>query len=431
VTCQISTTITQVPVAPNTSCSPATDDAAIMRATTSSFVHSAPPVLQPHGAPSKAPKTKEPRLRSNSKPAKKTAGARRPRSSTTMVANANNYNNKAAVQSKKKQKTKAAATMASFGAADTTIASTTSGYCSSDSSAPPTAPPVKLLSVLHTSSRSQQPMVVRTTPVAAVKPNTVLQHLLKKHGMPSLRIRANNNKQQQQSSAAGTFSNTSISALRLASFGSKLLTAVDAADLATLRQMFALGVSPNPCNKFADDVLFTTCKRSSSSSSDAAAATTTANAAATASFDKTFNANNNAVFDCFIQHGANVRVVDQTGRTCLHYCAWAESFNEHIVSTLLRHDPYQLFREDYRGQTPLDHVHDGVAAEWNEFLRQHFDRLYGAGRLPALIQSLKVQREQEATTATTTATSSSWTARQLDDIKELVGASRSGRTKSM
>jgi hypothetical protein len=273
-------------------------------------------------------------------------------------------------------------------------------------------------------------MVVRTTPVAAVKPTTVLQTLLKKHGMPSLRIRVMNNNHHSGGSKQYQMTNPAINAineLRLSSFGSKLLTAVDASDIATLRSLFAHGVSPNPCNKFADDVLFTICKRSAAADDNAVA---TPAAAMTATTTPT-----NAVFDCFIDHGADVRVVDANGRTCLHYCAWAETFNEHVVTTILRQDPYQLFREDYRGQTPLDHVHDSVATDWNAYLQQHFGHLYyRAGQWPEMIQSMNQQQQQQQQqnsshneAATTT---SPWTTRQLDDIKELVGAvTGSGRTK--
>jgi hypothetical protein len=270
-------------------------------------------------------------------------------------------------------------------------------------------------------------MVVRTTPVAAVKPTTVLQTLLKKHGMPSLRIRVVNNNHHSGGSKQYQMTNPAINAvneLRLSSFGSKLLTAVDASDIGTLRSLFAHGVSPNPCNKFADDVLFTICKRSAAA--DNVAATSTPATATAMTTTPT-----NAVFDCFIDHGADVRVVDANGRTCLHYCAWAETFNEHMVTTILRQDPYQLFREDYRGQTPLDHVHDSVAADWNAYLQQHFNRLYyRAGQWPEMIQSMNQQQQQQQNSSHNEATTSPWTTRQLDDIKELVGAvTGSGRTK--
>jgi hypothetical protein len=360
---------------------------------------------------------------------KTTKKTRRPKSTTTAAKN-------------KKQKTKPAngGALSSSGCGTLNSRTTTAAAAATGDDTTTTATTTRstaetLLSVLHTSSRSLHAMVVRTTPVAAVKPMTVLQNLLKKHGMPSLRIRAVNNNHHSGGSKQYQTTNPAIMAvneLRKASFGSKLLTAVDASDIVTLRWLFAHGVSPNPCNKFADDVLFTICKRSAAADNAVVVVAATTPSATTTTTD--------AVFDCFIDHGTNVRVVDANGRTCLHYCAWAETFNEHIVATILRQDPYQLFREDYRGQTPLDHVHDSVAADWNAFLQQHFNRLYyRAGQWPEMIQAMNQQQQQqntsnnEAAATAAAATTSPWTARQLDDVKELVGSAvtGSGRTKGM
>lgn len=213
---------------------------------------------------------------------------------------------------------------------------------------------VKLLSVLHTCPRSKFPQEIRTTAVASVKPPQVLQTLLKRHGFHSLRIKAKTANYQLP-----------VSEIRQASLGKKLLEAVDTSNLTILDSLFRQGVSPNASNKFGDDILFTVCKRS-----------------------------NQAVFAKLSDFAVNVRIVDTLGRTPLHYCAWAQRLDTTMVQSLLTMDPQQLFVEDYRGQTPLDHVNDEVAAEWNSFLFHHFASLYGSG-LPSVtdLSSRTIEKE--------------------------------------
>lgn len=143
---------------------------------------------------------------------------------------------------------------------------------------------------------------------------------------------------------------TTPSPLQLASFGTKLVKAVHASDAPLLSSLLECGLSPNPCNQFRDSILDLVCKRA-----------------------------NEPIFQCLLDHNADLQVCDGFGRTPLHHAAWASTFSSVIVHAILKRDPSQAFLEDNRGQTPLEYVRPSLVSQWISFLDEHKDEFWPMG----------------------------------------------------
>ena len=154
------------------------------------------------------------------------------------------------------------------------------------------------------------------------------------------------------------------SPLQLASFGTQLVKAVQKSDIQLLSSLLECGLSPNPCNQFRDSVFF----------------------------DLVIKRSNLPVFECLLNHGCDLQVVDGFGRTPLHHCCWASTFCRPIVEIILERDPVQIFLEDKHGQTPLEYVRANLYGEWNDFLEEVADKYWPMGGQPPRIVSPKEQR---------------------------------------
>jgi hypothetical protein len=171
-------------------------------------------------------------------------------------------------------------------------------------------------------------------------PQSVLMRLVDQQGHPDL--------QRIKSEDAGY--DTMPSPLQLSSFGTQVVLAVHTSDSEMLGKLLSCGLSPNPCNKFRDSVLDLVCKR-----------------------------NSVTIFECLLDHGSDLRVVDGFGRTPLHHCAWASNFSREIAEAIIERDPLQLFIEDKRGQTPMEYVRVNTMSEWSEFLEEMADKFWPKG----------------------------------------------------
>jgi hypothetical protein len=154
------------------------------------------------------------------------------------------------------------------------------------------------------------------------------------------------------------------SPLQLASFGTHLVRAVQTSDTALLGTLLQCGLSPNPCNQFRDSVFF----------------------------DLVIKRSNLVIFECLLQYGCDLQVVDGFGRTPLHHCCWASSFCRPIAEAILDRDPVQIFLEDKHGQTPLEYVRTDLHGEWNDFLEEVADKYWPMGGHPPRIVSPKERR---------------------------------------
>ena len=156
---------------------------------------------------------------------------------------------------------------------------------------------------------------------------------------------------------------TMPSPLQLSSFGTQVVHAVHTDDVTMLGKLLACGLSPNPCNQFRDSILDLVCKR-----------------------------NNVAIFNCLLEHGSDIRVVDGFGRTPLHHCGWASEFSREIAEAILERDPLQLFIEDKRGQTPMEYVRADIMTDWSEFLEEMADKFWPKGGAIAKLSRPKDSR---------------------------------------
>jgi hypothetical protein len=162
-------------------------------------------------------------------------------------------------------------------------------------------------------------------------PQSYFCEILQQHGYnPEYRLKADDSEYDAVPSA-----------LQLASFGILLVKAVHTSDVPFLSRLLECGLSPNPCNQFRDSIVDLVCKRA-----------------------------NRPIFDCLVDHGTDLQVVDGFGRTPLHHSCWASTFCRPIVEAILERDPIQLFLEDKHGQTPLEYVRKEVANEWMDFLEE-------------------------------------------------------------
>ena len=149
------------------------------------------------------------------------------------------------------------------------------------------------------------------------------------------------------------------SALQLSSFGTHLVRAVHTSDTELLSALLECGLSPNPCNQFRDSIVDLVCKRA-----------------------------NHAIFQCLLDHGSDLQILDGFGRTPLHHAAWASTFCQPIVEAILARDPLQLWMEDKHGQTPLEYVRADLHQTWMDFLESHAESILpmGGDRPPRFIQ---------------------------------------------
>jgi hypothetical protein len=157
------------------------------------------------------------------------------------------------------------------------------------------------------------------------------------------------------------------SELQLASFGSDLVRAIHTSDVSLLSALLGCGLSPNPCNQCGDGILGMVCKKA-----------------------------NLPIFQCLLDHGCDLSVVDGFGRTPLHHCCWANTFCKPMVEAILERDPIQLLIEDKHGKTPLEYLGSNIVCDWKSFLDSSVSKYFPAGgRLPQL-KSPKINRSNEA-----------------------------------
>jgi hypothetical protein len=176
-------------------------------------------------------------------------------------------------------------------------------------------------------------------------PQGYLQKLLQNQGHYLPRIKSND-----------TEYDTVPSELQLASFGLDLVRAIHTSDVSLLSALLGCGLSPNPCNQWGDGILGMVCKRA-----------------------------NLPIFQCLLDHGCNLRVVDGFGRTPLHHCCWASTFCKPMVEAIVERDPTQLLIEDKHGKTPLEYLGCNLVCDWKSFVESSVSKYFPVGgRLPPL-----------------------------------------------
>jgi Ankyrin repeats (3 copies) len=127
--------------------------------------------------------------------------------------------------------------------------------------------------------------------------------------------------------------------LQLASYGTYVVALVRNGDECGLKTALSCGLSSNPCNAFGESLLHMICRRG-----------------------------NIKLFNIILHAGCNVQIIDDNGRSPLHYACWATQPNFDIVERLIERDVGLFYMADSRGSLPLAYTRKEHWSAWLEFL---------------------------------------------------------------
>jgi hypothetical protein len=135
--------------------------------------------------------------------------------------------------------------------------------------------------------------------------------------------------------------------LQTASYDVYMIDAVKAFDHEVLADVMEIGLSPNPCNAYAESLVHMVSRRG-----DAKA------------------------LQILVDHGCNLSVADDYGRTPLHDCCWAADPAFEVADIILAADPRLFYMTDARGAVPLSYVRKEHWPLWIEYLESKKDMLW-------------------------------------------------------
>ena len=127
----------------------------------------------------------------------------------------------------------------------------------------------------------------------------------------------------------------------------EFLQAVRNSDLAKIKALHRQGRTMLACNIYSESMIHMACRRSD---------LTTVN--------------------YILSHGADLRGIDDFGRTPLHDACWRATPRFDIVTLLLDIDPDLILTVDIRGSTPLSYVRKEHWLQWCAFLFHQKDRYW-------------------------------------------------------
>jgi hypothetical protein len=135
--------------------------------------------------------------------------------------------------------------------------------------------------------------------------------------------------------------------LQLASYELYMIDVVKAFDHETLGAAMEAGLSPNPCNAYAESLVHMVSRRGDSKG-----------------------------LQILIDNGCNLQVADDYGRTPLHDCCWAADPAFEVAELILAVDPRLFYMTDLRGAVPLTYVRKEHWPLWIEYLESKKDILW-------------------------------------------------------
>jgi hypothetical protein len=148
--------------------------------------------------------------------------------------------------------------------------------------------------------------------------------------------------------------------LQRASYELYLIDVVKAFDHETLASAMEAGLSPNPCNAYAESLVHMVSRRGDAKG-----------------------------LQILIDNGCNLQVADDYGRTPLHDCCWAADPAFEVAELILAVDPRLFYMTDLRGALPLSYVRKEHWPLWIEYLESKKDILWPK-------RKLKIDGEEEA-----------------------------------
>jgi hypothetical protein len=150
------------------------------------------------------------------------------------------------------------------------------------------------------------------------------------------------------------------SPLQRASYELYMIDVVKAFDHETLASAMAAGLSPNPCNAYAESLVHMVSRRGDAKG-----------------------------LQILIDNGCNLQVADDYGRTPLHDCCWAADPAFDVAELILAADPRLFYMTDTRGAVPLSYVRKEHWPAWIDYLESKKDILWPK-------RNLKIDGEEEA-----------------------------------
>jgi hypothetical protein len=152
--------------------------------------------------------------------------------------------------------------------------------------------------------------------------------------------------------------------LQRASYDVYMIDAVKALDHEVLSAALEVGISPNPCNAYAESLVHMVSRRGDSKA-----------------------------LQILVDNGCNLQVADDYGRTPLHDCCWAADPAFEVAEIILAADPRLFYMTDSRGAVPLSYVRKEHWPLWIEYLESKKDMLWPT-------RNIKIVGEEEAPTLT-------------------------------
>jgi hypothetical protein len=135
--------------------------------------------------------------------------------------------------------------------------------------------------------------------------------------------------------------------LQRASYDVYMIDAVKAFDHDILAAAMEVGLSPNPCNAYAESLVHMVSRRG-----------------------------DNKALQILVDSGCNLQVADDYGRTPLHDCCWAADPAFEVADIILAVDPRLFYLTDVRGAVPLTYVRKEHWPLWIEYLESKKDILW-------------------------------------------------------
>lgn len=169
-----------------------------------------------------------------------------------------------------------------------------------------------------------------------IAPQTYLKSLLQSRGYSTTAVKATECAYYNK-----------VTQLQQASYGSFMVEVIRANDVAILRELLEVGLSPNASNAHSESIVHLACRMGF------------------VDIVKTL-----LDFDCRLQ------ISDDAGRTPLHEACWSATPCFDIVERILAADRYMLLVADARGRLPLNYVREENWSAFTRFLMKKKDDLF-------------------------------------------------------
>lgn len=198
-------------------------------------------------------------------------------------------------------------------------------------------------------------------PVAPVPPDYFLQRLLQSRGYDHIYIQAMGLRNERHASVK-----------QIEDYDNELVWAIRNSDLPTIRALHGQGKSMSACNRFKESIVHMAARR--------------------AELD---------VVEFILDHGADLTIVDDYGRTPLHDACWRPEPRFDIVTLIMDRHLDLVRYSDKRGSIPLKYVREEHWVQWCAYLYHQREKYW-----PSMNTAAAAASNAQGHTTTTAATTS-------------------------